>query len=53
MFNYEDVKVQFNGEGNYIPFDRVVYERNCNTLRENPDKEIVKLVYELRTPTPF
>ena len=51
MFNYEDVKVQFNGEGNHVPFDRVVYERNCNTLRENPDKEIVKLVYELRTST--
>ena len=51
MFNYEDVKVQFTGEGNRIDFDRVVHERNCNTLRDVPDKEIVKLVYELRTST--
>ncbi len=51
MFNYEDVKVQFTGEGNRVDFDRVVCERNMNTLRDVPDKEIVKLVYELRTCT--
>ena len=51
MFNYEDVKVKFTGEGNRVDFDRVVYERNTNTLKEMPDKEIVKLVYELRTST--
>ena len=51
MFNYEDVKVKFTGEGNRIDFDRVVYERNYNTLKDMPDKEIVKLVYELRTST--
>ena len=51
MFNYEDVKVQFTGEGNRIDFDRVVYERNTNTLTDVPDKEIVRLVYELRTCT--
>lgn len=51
MFNYEDVKVQFTGEGNRIDFDRIVHERNTNTLTDIPDKEIVKLVYELRTCT--
>jgi len=51
MFNYEDVRVQFTGEGNRVDFDRIVFERNMNTLRDIPDKEIVKLVYELRTCT--
>ncbi len=51
MFNYEDVKVHFNGEGNRVEFDRVVYERNMGTLKDMPDKEIVRLVYELRSST--
>lgn len=52
MYNYkEGIKPKFNGVGHKIEFDKVVYERNMNTLRDVPDKEIVKLVYKLRSST--
>ena len=52
MYNYqEDMKAKFNGVGARVEFDKIVNERNLDTLRDIPDKEIVTLVYKLRSST--
>ncbi|HCC07737.1 MAG TPA: hypothetical protein DEP72_06230 [Clostridiales bacterium] len=52
MYKYQEgVIAKFNGVNAKVEFDRVVSGRNLNTLRDVPDKEIVKLVYKLRSST--